>query len=76
MTAKNLDDPLKTLLQERDLATLKKLFLGECLLRLQTLEGQVANYRSRLAFLENEVKGLEKFQQELRPRQTDHRGRL
>ncbi len=48
MTAKNPDDPLKALLRERDLATLKKRFLGECLLRLQTLEGQVENYRIRL----------------------------
>ncbi len=65
MTAKNLDDPLKALLRERDLATLKKLFLGECLLRLQTLEGQVENYRSRLAILEKRIEGLARFQKEL-----------
>ena len=65
MTAKNPSDSLKALMRERDLATLKKRFLGECLLRLQTLEGQVENYRSRLAFLERRIEGLARFQKEL-----------
>ena len=62
MSAAKPSDPLKALLRERDLATIKKRFLGECLLRLQTLEGQVENYRRRLedykehlAFLERQV---------------------
>ncbi len=58
-------DPLKVLLRERDLETLKKRFLGECLLRLQKLEGQVENYRGRLAILEKRIEGLAKFQKEL-----------
>jgi hypothetical protein len=65
MSTEKLDDPLKALLRERDLETLKKLFLGECLLRLQKLEGQVENYTSRLAFLEGRIEGLAKFQKEL-----------
>lgn len=76
MTAKNAPDPLKALLRERDLETLKKRFLGECLLRLQTLEGQVETQRSRLedykeslAFLERRVERLVKFQKELWKRQ-------
>ena len=64
MSTKNLDDPLKALLRERDLETLKKLFLGECLLRLQTLEGQVENYKSRLAFVEKRIEALARFQNE------------
>ena len=77
MTAKTLDDPLKALLRERDLATLKKKLLKEWgIIRLRTLEGLVESQGNRLAFLENQVKGLEKFQQELWRRQTDHRGRL
>ncbi len=51
-------DPLKALLRERDLESLKKRFLGECLLRLQTLEGQVENYGGRLAFLEKRIEVL------------------
>ena len=62
-------DPLKALLRERDLETLKKRFLGECLLRLQKLEGQVENYRSRLAFLEKRIEALGRFQKELWKRQ-------
>ena len=66
MTAKNLDDPLKALLRERDLATLKKKLLKEWgIIRLRTLEGLVESQGYRLAFLENQVKGLEKFQKEL-----------
>ena len=64
-TAANPADPLKALLRERDLETLKKRFLGECLLRLQTLEGQVENYRGRLAFLEKRIEALGRFQKEL-----------
>ena len=64
MTAKNLDDPLRALLRERDLATIKKRFLGECLLRLQTLEGQVETYKSRLAILEKRIEALARFQNE------------
>lgn len=63
------DDPLKALLRERDLESLKKRFLGECLLRLQTLEGQVENYRSRLAFVEKRIEALGRFQKELWKRQ-------
>ncbi len=69
-------DPIKAILRERDLATLKKRFLGECLLRLQTLEGQVEKYSSRLenykeslALLERRVERLSKFQKELWKRQ-------
>ncbi len=69
MTATNTDDPLRALLRERDLETLKKRFLGECLLRLQTLEGQVENYRGRLAFLEKRIEALGRFQKELWKRQ-------
>ena len=58
-------DSLKALLRERDLATIKKRFLGECLLRLQTLEGQVENNRGRLAFLEKRIEALGRFQKEL-----------
>ena len=66
MMAKNLDDPLKALLRERDLATLKKKLLKEWgIIRLRTLEGLVESQGHRLAFLENQVKGLEKFQKEL-----------
>ena len=73
MTAKNLDDPLKALLRERDLETLKKKLLKEWgIIRLRTLEGLVENQGNRLAFLEKRVKGLDKFQQELWRRQTDH----
>jgi hypothetical protein len=64
-STRNPDDPLKALLRERDLETLKKRFLGECLLRLQTLEGQVENYRVRLAFLEKRIEALARFQKEL-----------
>ena len=63
------DDPLKALLRERDLESLKKRFLGECLLRLQTLEGQVENYRGRLAFVEKRIEALGRFQKELWKRQ-------
>ncbi len=62
-------DPLKALLRERDLATIKKRFLGECLLRLQTLEGQVENYKDRLAFVEKRIEALGRFQKELWKRQ-------
>ncbi len=66
MSTKNLDDPLKALLRERDLATLKKKLLKEWgIIRLRTLEGLVESQGHRLAFLENQVKGLEKFQKEL-----------
>ncbi len=76
MSAAKQADPLKALLRERDLETLKKRFLGECLLRLQTLEGLVEDYRGRvehykdrLAFLERRVERLSKFQKELWKRQ-------
>ena len=69
MSTEKPADPLKALLRERDLATIKKRFLGECLLRLQTLEGQVENYRSRLAFVEKRIEGLARFQKELWKRQ-------
>ncbi len=69
-------DSLKALLRERDLATLKKRFLGECLLRLQTLEGEVEKQRSRLedykeslAFLKRRLERLVNFQKELWKRQ-------
>ena len=59
-------DPLKALLRERDLETLKKKLLKEWgIIRLRTLEGLVESQGHRLAFLENQVKGLEKFQKEL-----------
>ena len=66
MSTEKLDDPLKALLRERDLATLKKKLLKEWgIIRLRTLEGLVESQGNRLAFLENEVKGLAKFQKEL-----------
>ena len=66
MIANNRDDPLRALLRERDLATLKKKLLKEWgIIRLRTLEGLVESQGHRLAFLENQVKGLEKFQKEL-----------
>ncbi len=66
MNATKQDDPLKALLRERDLATLKKKLLKEWgIIRLRTLEGLVESQGHRLAFLENQVKGMEKFQKEL-----------
>ena len=65
-TATKPADPIKALLRERDLATLKKKLLKEWgIIRLRTLEGLVESQGHRLAFLENQVKGLEKFQKEL-----------
>lgn len=66
MSTAKLTDPLKALLRERDLETLKKKLLKEWgIIRLRTLEGLVEAQGNRLAFLENEVKGLAKFQKEL-----------
>ena len=60
------DDSIKALLRERDLATLKKKLLKEWgIIRLRTLEGQVENYRGRLAFLEKRIEALGRFQKEL-----------
>ncbi len=76
MSTEKPADPLKALLRERDLETLKKRFLGECLLRLQTLEGEVEKQRSRLedykeslAFLKRRLERLVNFQKELWKRQ-------
>ncbi len=70
MTAKTLDDPLKALLRERDLATLKKKLLKEWgIIRLRTLEGLVESQGHRLAFLERRLERLSRFQKELWKRQ-------
>ena len=66
MSAANLNDPLKALLRERDLETLKKKLLKEWgIIRLRTLEGLVENYGHRLALAERNIERLSKFQNEL-----------
>lgn len=66
MSTEKLDDPLKALLRERDLETLKKKLLKEWgIIRLRTLEGLVESQGHRLALLERQQGRLEKFQKEL-----------
>ncbi len=64
-TAKQAD-PLKALLRERDLATLKKKLLKEGgIIRLRALEGLVENHGHRLALVERNLQRLSKFQKDL-----------
>ena len=66
MNGEKPDDPLKALLRERDLATLKKKLLKEWgIIRLRTLEGLVEDYGHRLALVERNIDRLAKFQKEL-----------
>ncbi len=69
-TATKQDDPLKALLRERDLETLKKKLLKEWgIIRLRALEGLVEDYGHRLAGVERRVERLARFQKELWKRQ-------
>ncbi len=55
-TATKPADPIKALLRERDLATLKKKLLKEWgIIRLRALEGLVMDHAERLARLEGRL---------------------